>query len=133
MDIKAKAIQQHLKEEHGAVADVSDLVPESYDDCLYDLARITEVSRSWGDNLPHDGYLLVLTESERDERWNECLDNYIDECILDELPEQYRPYFDDEKWKRDARFDGAGVSLAGWDHQEHEYQIDGEWIYIYRN
>ena len=39
----------------------------------------------------------------------------------------------DEKWKRDARFDEAGVSLAAWDHQEHEYQIDGEWIYIYRN
>jgi len=118
MDIKAKAIQQHLKEEHSADADVSDLVPESYDECFFEVEGMS---------------FLALTESERDERWNESLDNYIDECILDELPEQYRPYFDDEKWKRDARFDGAGVSLAGWDHQEHEYQIDGEWIYIYRN
>lgn len=133
MDIKAKAIQQHLKEEHGAVADVSDLVPESYDDCMYDLAMFTEVSTSHNDNVPHNGHLLVLTESERDERWNEYLDDYVEEFILDELPEQYRPYFDDEKWKRDARFDGAGVSLASWDHKEHEYQIDGEWIYIYRN
>ena len=63
MDIKAKAIQQHLKEEHGAVADVSDLVPESYDDCMYDLATITEVSTSHSDSVPHDGYLLVLTGS----------------------------------------------------------------------
>ena len=43
--------------------------------------------------------LLVLTDSEADDRWEEELDNYIDECILPEIPKWVRNYFDEEKWR----------------------------------
>lgn len=78
------------------------------------------------------GEYLVLTDSEADERWNAYLDDYLDECVLGELPEIARNYFDRDAWKRDAKFDGRGHSLSSYDGAEHEAKIDGEWIYIYR-
>jgi hypothetical protein len=75
---------------------------------------------------------MVLTDEEADERWEESLDNYIDECITPELPESIRFYFDDEKWKRDAKHDGRGHSLSTYDGEENEETVDGETFYIYR-
>lgn len=74
----------------------------------------------------------VLTDEEADELWDEDLDNYIDDCILSELPEMYRQYFDNEKWKRDARFDGRGHSLNHYDGSEEVQEVDGVYYYIYR-
>lgn len=74
----------------------------------------------------------VLTDDEADERWEEELDSYLEECIYPELPENMRFYFDDEKWKRDARFDGRGHSIARYDGYENEETVDGETFYIYR-
>ena len=95
----------------------SSLDPEFYDACVYEV---------------EGGEVLVVTESERDERWDENLESYIDECILPELPEMAQQYFDYEKWKRDARFDGAGHCLSHYDGVEHEYKFGEHWIYIYR-
>lgn len=78
------------------------------------------------------GEYRVMTDSEADQAWDESLENYIDECILPEVPESFRNYFDHEAWKRDARFDGRGHSLSSYDGCEYEEQIDGEWYYIYR-
>lgn len=78
------------------------------------------------------GEYLVLTNEEADELWNEYLENYIDECILPEIPETYRNYFDSPAWKRDAQYDGRGHSLATYDGEENEIKIDGTWYYIYR-
>ena len=41
-----------------------------------------------------DGEYLVLTDDEADEMWDEQLDSYLDECVLPELPEMARNYFD---------------------------------------
>lgn len=71
---------------------------------------------------------LVLTDREADDKWEESLDNYIDEFIISELPESVTRYFDDEKWKRDARHDGRGHSLSTYDGEENE---QGDY-YIYR-
>jgi len=70
---------------------------------------------------------LVCTDSEADELWDEELENYIDECILHELPECYRNYFDNEAWKSDAKMDGRGHSLNRYDGNE--YNVDGFYIY----
>lgn len=75
---------------------------------------------------------LVLTDEEADERWDESMDIYIEECILPELPKNLRYYFDSEKWKKDASFDGRGHYLASYDGEEHEEEVNGTTYYIYR-
>lgn len=75
---------------------------------------------------------LVLDDYEADEAWDKELDYYIDECILCELPEQYRNYFNSEAWKNDARQDGRGHCLASYDGKENEETVNGETFYIYR-
>ena len=68
---------------------------------------------------------LVLTEDEREDRWNESLENYLDEGCVEGSDS---PYFDREAWKDDARMDSAGISLASYDGNEGE--VDD--FYIYR-
>jgi len=75
----------------------------------------------------------VLDEDEADDAWDAALENYLAECVLIELPENLVQYFDTEKWKRDARYDGRGHSLSSYDGVEHEVRTeDGEYFYIYR-
>lgn len=75
---------------------------------------------------------LVLTDEEADDKEDEYLENYIDECILYEIPQQYRFYFDRELFKRDARMDGRWNSLASYDSNENEETVDWVTYYIYR-
>ena len=74
----------------------------------------------------------VLTDDEADDRWEEELQMYIDECIIPELPDFAARYFDEEVWKRDARFDGRGHSIARYDGCENEEEVNGTWYFIYR-
>jgi hypothetical protein len=73
---------------------------------------------------------LVYTDSEADGAWDESLENYIDECL--EIPQSMRNYFDREAWKSDARMDGRGHSLAGYDGHEQEQEVNGTTYYLYR-
>jgi len=73
---------------------------------------------------------LVYTDSEADDAWDESLENYIDECL--EIPQSIRNYFDREAWKSDARMDGRGHSLAGYDGHEQEQEVNGTTYYLYR-
>ena len=85
-----------------------------YDGCVFELGNAE---------------YLVLTESERDERWDECLESYLDEGCVEGADS---PYFDREMWKRDARMDGAGHALSSYDGSEEEVNANGEWFFIYR-
>lgn len=72
---------------------------------------------------------LVVTDEEADDLWDAELEMYLDECL--EIPENIKPYFDREAWKSDARQDGRGHSLSGYDGEEHEETVyhddfDGE-------
>ena len=83
------------------------------------------------------GEYLVLTDAEADRMCDEQLEQYIDDCIMTELPEAYRGYFDADAWKRDAKLsDGRGHTIASYDSEEHEEQVltpEGKvWFYIYR-
>lgn len=73
---------------------------------------------------------LVLTDEEADEEEDRQLDNYIDECL--EIPDDIRPYFDEEKWKRDARMDGRGHIISSYDGCEHNEDVNDTTYYIYR-
>lgn len=79
----------------------------------------------------------VLTDDEADDRWEEELDSYLEACVYPEIPEWIRNYFDDEAWKRDARYDGRGHSISRYDGNENVFRIEFDdgtetWIYIYR-
>ena len=81
--------------------------------------------------------ILVLTDDEADNRWDEELDYYLEDCVYPDLPENLKYYFDDEKWKNDARMDGRGHAVAHYDGEENEYKIEFDddsecWIFIYR-
>ena len=79
---------------------------------------------------PYDHYGLTIIEiddgseyaigdeSEADDALDEYLEGYLEELIYPELPENMINYFDDEAWKRDARYDGRGCSLSSYDGNE---------------
>lgn len=91
--------------------------------------EITEI----GDKFEAQGAeYIVVTDDEADDLWEQDLDNYIEECILPELNERYHMYFDNEKWKRDARFDGRANSLSRYDGGEDEISVENETYFIYR-
>jgi len=80
----------------------------------------------------NDSDWLVCTDSEADEAWDRDLDNFIDECVLPEIPEAYRNYFDDKGYKKDCKVDGRGHSLARYDGHECEQEVNGTTYYLYR-
>lgn len=94
--------------------EINKIKESSHNDCLFELGN-------------QEYY--VYTDNEADQAWDESLENYIDECILPELPEAYQYYFDNELWKSDARYDGRGHSLSAYDGNENE---EGEY-FIYRH
>ena len=61
------------------------------------------------------GEYAIGTEDQAEEAWEQALDSYIEECIEPELPGSLMNYFDEEKWKSDARFDGRGHALSSYD------------------
>lgn len=87
---------------------------------------------SYNDNVVEYGNqeYLVVTDDEADELWDQDLENYIDECILPDLDDRYKNYFDRESWKSDARYDGRAHSLNRYDGREdtitvYEYEYNG--------
>lgn len=75
---------------------------------------------------------LVMTDKEADVALDEELDHLIEDCVIPEIPEEAKSYFDTEKWKNDAAIDGRGQFLAHYDGEENEVTVDGEDYYIYR-
>ena len=103
-----------------------------YDEKILALAEFLEcetneiTDTTWGEFEHGSESYQVLTDDEADVLWEEQLDSYIDECL--EIPESIVPYFDREKWIDDAKIDGRGHILSGYDGCEHE---SGE-FFIYR-
>lgn len=122
LDEKRQALLQHLHEEEDQQKQLT------YNDIEegggYDYA----VNLPDGDTAEY----VVYTDEEADEIWDENLENYVDECILPEIPEPYRLYFDFKSWKDDARLDGRGHSISLYDGNEYEQTVNGTTYYIYR-
>lgn len=106
MKAKIKALAKHLE------CKQKEITVSQYDDQIFEYGN--------------EEY-LVVTDDEADELWEQDLDNYLEECIYPELTGNLSNYFDDEKWKQDARYDGRGHSLARYDGNE--YEVDGFYIY----
>lgn len=76
---------------------------------------------------------LVGTDEEMDEAWDDDIDNYIDECILCNLPKPYRDYFDNERWKKHIKsVDERANYLNRHDGSEKTETVFGETYYAYR-
>lgn len=76
---------------------------------------------------------LVCTDDEADEEAKRSLENYVDECVLHEIPESYRRYFDTEKFVDEAlSSDGRGHTLGRYDGEENEIEVGGVTYYIYK-
>ena len=93
--------------------------------------------RHWGHGVSFEAsdyeQYAVMTEDEADEAWDASLEEYLEEAFLSVIPENLVNYFDKEKWKRDARYDGRGHCQSSYDGVEHEICTeDGEYFYIYR-
>lgn len=76
------------------------------------------------------GEYLVLDDDEADTIQDEYLDSYIDDCL--EIPDMMKNYFDRDAWKRDAKMDGRGHTISGYDGNEEEIQTADGWLFIYR-
>lgn len=110
-------------------------------DCIDALEGLLKGDRSYldawmghllGDGRPlHevcDGEYLVLAGSEADKRLMQKLTQHIEDVILPEIPEQYRAYFDQQKWVNDQN---RGDWLAT-DGLEHRVETVGGSYFIYR-
>lgn len=111
MKNKVKALAQHLG------VPKKDIEQSTYDENLFEFAN--------------EEY-LVVTDEEADELWEQELDYYLEECVYPELTGNLAGYFDDEAWKRDAKFDGRGHSLGRYDGHENYENVEDETFYIYR-
>jgi hypothetical protein len=95
-------------------ADMLDADETAYDDCVFENG--------------HAQY-LVLTDDEKESRWDDCLESYLDDGCVEGADSHY---FDREAWKKDARMDGAGHCLGSYDGNEYEFSGFGEYFYMYR-
>ncbi len=91
------------------------------------------VTEEGGNRFSYGGReYLICDDEEADKAQDEDFDNYLDDCVLPELPENARRYFDTEQWKEDAKHDGRGHSLARYDGHEHEEIVGETYYYLYR-
>ena len=77
----------------------------------------------------------VMDEDSAGEMFQDMLDQYIEDCILSEIPEHLHYYFDFDSFKSDVEInDGRGPTMAPYDGHEHEYFIpnpdDGQYPHI---
>lgn len=87
-------------------------------------AEMEDITEDGGNRLSYGGReYLVCTDAEADQEEDEELERYIDDCVLPELNERYRSYFDNEAFKRDARNDGRGHALNRYDGHEHHVRV----------
>jgi len=63
---------------------------------------------------------MVYTDEEADAAQVENLENVLEHCILLDLPETARDYFNRAAWIEDAKIDGRGHNLASYDGEENE-------------
>lgn len=75
---------------------------------------------------------LAGTDDEMDVEWEADLDSYLENCVYPDLPGNMQMYFNDDKWKSDAKMDGRANSLNHYDGNEESCKINDTEYYAYR-
>lgn len=91
-----------------------------------------DIEDKYGYYEAEGGEYRVMNDDDADMAWDESLEEYIDDCL--EMPDWIRPFFDRDKWKEEAKHDGRGHCLSGYDgnEDEDEEEVNGERYYIFR-
>lgn len=98
--------------------EIDEISESSYDDSIFGYGRKE---------------FAVYTDPEADAACSDWLDDYIDECVLSQLPDGLRFYFNSELYKDDCiGQDGRGHILSSYDGSENEETVNGVTYYIYR-
>lgn len=76
----------------------------------------------------------VMTDYERDEALRDRVYNYVDDELLNQIPENLQSYFNRERLYEDVQSEGASNWLACYDGIEHETlnPETGEMLFVYR-
>lgn len=113
--------------------EIEQAMADAVSDVESELDNIREVSYSKNTFEYYSEEYEVLTDSEADDRMEEELDEYIEECIYPEIKDEtLRKYFDEDAWKSDARLDGRGHIISRYDGEESEEKVNDTWYYIFR-
>jgi hypothetical protein len=126
-----------IEEAYSIIAEVSDDdADEIYAICLlFELTanEIEDIAIEGNNRICVQGVdYLFGTDDEMDEQWEIELDNYLQEFVYPELSGYLERYFDDEAWKRDAKYDGRAHSLNRYDGGEEYVEVKGVYYYAYR-
>jgi hypothetical protein len=75
----------------------------------------------------------IMSESEYQTYSDEIIDNFIDECVLPEIPDYLQSYFDTDAYIRDIDYAGDRDGLvAAYDGVVYQQKINGVWFYFWR-
>ncbi len=111
-----RALYKHLTE-NGNETDIADITELDYD---YYGAPMLEIGGS---------EYAVITNDDIENVFHQYAENLIDDCVISELPEKYRQYFNYEKFEQDMSFDGYG-QMASYDGNDNEVIIDDTYYHI---
>ena len=75
---------------------------------------------------------LCGDDNDMDDEWDKELENYIEEYVLFQIPEQYRNYFDNESFKKDCKIDGRANFLNKYNGDELSICLNETYYYAYR-
>lgn len=119
--------------------DEHDLIPwdlyenPNEDEDIYDDIEIISSSHNQMFISIYDMEFIICTDEAADYLCDEELDNYIDDCILPEIPENLHCYFNDDHFKEDALLnDGRGHIISSYDGYEREISYKDIDYFIYR-
>ena len=73
----------------------------------------------------------VLTDTQADNIYSDRFDDFVDECIICDIPDHLRIYFDRELYKKDTLISETRGHLLSIDNGENEQNHNGETFYIY--
>lgn len=93
-----------------------------------------DFSFEYDGTIRYNGNLYcIMDENDYNEYIDEMIDNYIDDCILPDIPEDYRCYFDTEKFMNDVSCGGERDSFANsYDGCVNDFKFDSVWYKIWR-
>jgi len=113
--------------------ELNDCTFDEDDEMIIALMTQEDLDYAEAETFIKDEDWLVLTDDEAEDKWDDNLDNDLDELILSQIPAHLQFYFDSDAWIRDTKI-GAdrGNSIATYDGEELEQEVNDTIYFLYR-